>query len=52
MRALFRQNKHLLFFLLAANLLQTFGHSVWRALFNNCCCLSCAGLQGNAHYGR
>ena len=35
MKALFRQNKHLLFFLLAANLLQTFGHSVWRALFNN-----------------
>jgi predicted MFS family arabinose efflux permease len=35
MRALFRQNKHLLFFLLAANLLHTFGHSVWRALFNN-----------------
>jgi len=35
MKALFRQNKHLLFFLLAANLLHTFGHSVWRALFNN-----------------
>jgi len=35
MRALFRQNKHLLFFLLVANLLHTFGHSVWRALFNN-----------------
>lgn len=35
MKALFRQNKHLLFFLLAANLLHTFGHSVWRAMFNN-----------------
>lgn len=35
MKALFRQNKHLLFFLLAANLLHTFGHSVWRSLFNN-----------------
>ncbi|MFC2095406.1 MFS transporter [Candidatus Bipolaricaulota bacterium] len=35
MRALFRQNKHLLFFLLAANLLHAFGHSVWRAMFNN-----------------
>lgn len=35
MKALFRQNKHLLFFLLGANLLHTFGHSVWRALFNN-----------------
>ena len=35
MKALFRQNKHLLFFLLVANLLHTFGHSVWRAMFNN-----------------
>ena len=35
MKALFRQNKHLLFFLLIANLLHTFGHSVWRAMFNN-----------------
>ncbi len=35
MKELFRQNKHLLFFLLAANLLHTFGHSVWRAMFNN-----------------
>ncbi len=35
MKALLRQNKHLLFFLLAANLLHTFGHSVWRAMFNN-----------------
>ncbi|TFH07681.1 MAG: MFS transporter [Candidatus Atribacteria bacterium] len=35
MKALFRQNKHLLFFILVANLLHTFGHSVWRALFNN-----------------
>ena len=35
MKTLFRQNKHLLFFLLVANLLHTFGHSVWRAMFNN-----------------
>lgn len=35
MKTLFRQNKHLLLFLLVANLLHTFGHSVWRALFNN-----------------
>lgn len=35
MKALYRQNKQLLLFLLVANLLQTFGHSVWRALFNN-----------------
>jgi len=35
MKALFRQNKHLLFFLLVANLLHTFGHSIWRAMFNN-----------------
>ncbi|MFC2107894.1 MFS transporter [Candidatus Bipolaricaulota bacterium] len=35
MKALFRQNKQLLFFLLVANLLHVFGHNVWRALFNN-----------------
>jgi len=35
MKALYHQNKHLLVFLLVASLLQTFGHSVWRALFNN-----------------
>ena len=35
MRSLFRQNKQLLIFLLVANLLHTFGHSVWRAMFNN-----------------
>jgi len=35
MKTLFRQNKQLLFFLLVANLLHTFGHNVWRALFNN-----------------
>jgi MFS family permease len=35
MKALFRHNKQLLFFLLAATLLHTFGHTVWRALFNN-----------------
>ena len=35
MKALFRQNKQLLFFLLVANLLHTFGHGVWRAMFNN-----------------
>jgi len=35
MKALFRQNKQLLFFLLVANLLHAFGHNVWRALFNN-----------------
>jgi len=35
MKTLFRQNRHLLFFLLVANLFHTFGHSVWRAMFNN-----------------
>lgn len=35
MKALYRQNKHLLFFLLVANVLHNFGHSVWRAMFNN-----------------
>ncbi|MBU1049460.1 MFS transporter [Candidatus Bipolaricaulota bacterium] len=35
MKALYHQNKHLLLFLLAASLLQSFGHNVWRALFNN-----------------
>jgi predicted MFS family arabinose efflux permease len=35
MRELYRQNRYLLLFLLAANLLQTLGHSVWRSLFNN-----------------
>ncbi len=35
MKELYRQNKHLLLFLLVANLLQAFGHNVWRALFNN-----------------
>ncbi|MCK5585144.1 MFS transporter, partial [Candidatus Bipolaricaulota bacterium] len=35
MKALFRQNKQLLFFLLVANLLHAFGHNVWRAMFNN-----------------
>ncbi len=35
MRALYQRNKHLLLFLLVANLLQGFGHNVWRAMFNN-----------------
>ena len=35
MRALYRENRNLLIFLLAANLLHAFGHNVWRALFNN-----------------
>ena len=35
MRRLFRENRHLLLFLVAANLLQVFGHNVWRAMFNN-----------------
>ena len=35
MRRLFREHRHLLLFLVAANLLQVFGHNVWRAMFNN-----------------
>ena len=35
MRKLFERNKHLLLFLVVANLLQVFGHNVWRAMFNN-----------------
>lgn len=35
MQDLYRRNKHLWVFLLAANLLHNFGHTVWRALFNN-----------------
>ena len=35
MKALYHRNKHLVLFLLIANLLHTFGHSVWRAMFNN-----------------
>ena len=35
MRKLLHQNKHLLVFLVVANLLHVFGHNVWRAMFNN-----------------
>ncbi|MBU0595616.1 MFS transporter, partial [Candidatus Bipolaricaulota bacterium] len=35
MRKLLRENRHLFFFLVVANLLQVFGHNVWRAMFNN-----------------
>jgi len=35
MRKLLQQNKHLLIFLVVANLLHVFGHNVWRAMFNN-----------------
>ena len=35
MRKLLHQNRHLLIFLVVANLLHVFGHNVWRAMFNN-----------------
>ena len=35
MRKLLRENRHLFFFLVVANLLHVFGHNVWRAMFNN-----------------